>query len=203
MEAAEAYAKQPLRTSVMTPSEVSWALTSPFSTQKLKAWSVYVWVISNVSYDQNLYINKGLVYVTPQDVLHCRKTICDGFAQLFSVLCAEAGIETIKVVGVSKGGSNADERHAWNLAKLDGQWVEVDPTWGSSFQSNFYFAADPELFKYTHYAFDAKQQLSKVRLTRAEFDVQDGLRGGEDPFWRRWHNRADSGEFKRFDLRLR
>ena len=72
----------------MTPSKVSWALTSPFATQKLKAWSVYVWVISSVSYDQNLYIDKGLVYVAPQEVLRSRKTICDGFAQLF-LHCAQ------------------------------------------------------------------------------------------------------------------
>ena len=136
-------------------------------------------------------------------MLRCRKTSCEGYARLFNELCAEAGIEAVKVVGVAKGSGNADERHAWNLVRLDGQWVEVDATWGSSFQSPFYFAPDPALFRFSHFAFDPAQQLSPARFTRAEFDAQDGLGGDSDPWWREWRRHTNSGDLKHFDMKLR
>jgi hypothetical protein len=202
--AASVYAKQPLCARVPTPEEVAWALTSPFTSERLKAWSIYVWLLTNIAYDRKVYTaDRSQVQVAPVEVLRCRKTSCERYARLFNELCAEAGIEAVKVVGVAKGGGIADERHAWSLVRLEGQWVEVDATWGSSFQSLFYFAPNPELFKYSHYAFDREQQLSPARLTRAQFDAQDGIRGDSDPWWRRCRSRADSGELKHFDLQLR
>jgi transglutaminase/protease-like cytokinesis protein 3 len=203
-DAADAVARQPLRARIPTAKEVAWALTSPFASQRLKARAIYAWVCTNITYDRNVYtVQRNQVQITPADVLRCRKTSCEGYARLLIELCAAIGIEAVKVVGVAKGGGNIDERHAWNLVRLDGQWVEVDATWGSSFQSPFYFAPDPELFKWSHYAFDPAQQLSPVRFTRAEFDAQDGLRGDSDPWWREWRRRTEAGELKRFDLRLR
>lgn len=202
-EAAEAFARQPLRARVLSTKEVAWALTSPFASERLKSLAIYTWVCANIAYDRDIYTDhRDRVQVAPLDVLRCRKTSCEGYSRLFNELCAEAGIEAVQVVGVSKHGVLANELHAWNLAKLDGEWVEVDATWGSSFQSPFYFAPDPELFMYSHYAFDRKQQLSP-RLSRAEFDAQDGLRGDSDPWWREWRRRTDAGDLKRFDLRLR
>lgn len=203
-EAAETFARQPLRARVLSTKEVAWALTSPFDSERLKALAIYTWVCANIAYDRDIYTDhRDRVQVAPLKVLRCRKTTCEGYSRLFNELCAEAGIEAVQVVGIAKGGGNATERHSWNLVKLNGAWAEVDATWGSSFQSPFYFAPDPELFKHSHFAFSPKQQLSTVRFTRAEFDAQDGLMGDSDPWWREWRRRTDAGDLKHFDLRLR
>jgi transglutaminase-like putative cysteine protease len=51
--------------------------------------------------------------------------VCLGYAQAYSALMNEAGVETYVVTGeVLSGGS-----HAWNKVNIDGTWLSVDPTW--------------------------------------------------------------------------
>ena len=49
--------------------------------------------------------------------------ICGGYSYAFQYLLQRAGIETI-------WARNYD--HAWNYAKIDGEWYLVDSTWGSN-----------------------------------------------------------------------
>ncbi len=49
---------------------------------------------------------------------------CSGYARAFALLCNRAGLATYLVIGKNlRGGA-----HAWNLVRLDGKWVHVDPT---------------------------------------------------------------------------
>lgn len=53
-------------------------------------------------------------------VLFEKKTVCAGYAQLFALLCARAGITCVTVT--SPG-------HAWNKVRLGNVWYNVDCTW--------------------------------------------------------------------------
>lgn len=196
-------AADPQATTATSTRQLAQRLTANVATQREKAHAIYTWITTHVSYDQRLYTQSALVRVEPAAVLREGKTICEGYARLFNELCAQSGIESVKVVGVTKGGGVATERHAWNLVKLDGKWVEVDATWGSSFHTDFYFATDPTLFQYTHYAQAAAQQLAPVRMSPAQFAAQDGLRGDDDPFWRAYHAKVEDGTYHSFAMTLK
>lgn len=51
------------------------------------------------------------------------KGVCAGYAFALQYLLMRAGIQSYYVVGYAR------ENHAWNLAKIDGEWYYVDATW--------------------------------------------------------------------------
>ena len=69
------------------------------------------------------------------------KGVCKAYAMTFQALAQEAGLETMYVRGKSREGY---EGHAWNFAKVDGQWLALDVTWNdtdgnSNREENEYF----------------------------------------------------------------
>ncbi len=53
------------------------------------------------------------------------KAVCEGYAKSFSLLLNACGVENAYVSGTS----NIGEGHAWNTAKIDGNWYWYDLTW--------------------------------------------------------------------------
>ena len=51
-----------------------------------------------------------------------KKAVCQGFATLFYRLCLELGVDCRVIVGYT------DERHAWNIVRLEGIYYNADPT---------------------------------------------------------------------------
>ncbi len=76
-------------------------------------------LIKNVIYDMD-YAEEQNAY----SALVNGRAVCAGYAYAFQYLLMRAGIESYYVVGKSHG-----EGHAWNLAKIGGQWYYVDLTW--------------------------------------------------------------------------
>lgn len=60
-----------------------------------------------------------------------RKTVCEGFAKAFKLLCDEAKVNCIVVSGKATPAGKASENHAWNIVKLGGNCYHVDVTWDS------------------------------------------------------------------------
>lgn len=58
-----------------------------------------------------------------------RFAVCDGISKAFALMCA---IEEIPVIIVSGTGitSNGSENHAWNIVLVEGEWCNIDATWG-------------------------------------------------------------------------
>lgn len=54
--------------------------------------------------------------------------VCQSYAVAFTALAQEAGVEALYVGGEVDTG----DLHAWNLVKIDGQWLAVDVTWNDS-----------------------------------------------------------------------
>ena len=55
------------------------------------------------------------------------KAVCDGYAAMFQALATKAGLQSVMVLGRTRG-----QAHAWNVVKVDGKWKLVDSTWNDS-----------------------------------------------------------------------
>ena len=85
-----------------------------------KILAVYDYLVVNCSYD--LTYQKRSVF----NVLVENSSVCDGYAQAFILLMNRLGFEDISYVNSSA------LNHAWNIVKLDGEYYNVDATWGDS-----------------------------------------------------------------------
>lgn len=77
---------------------------------------------------------------------------CEGYAKAFGYLARKAGIESVLVTGVTYDGDN----HAWNQAKINGSWYNLDVTWddldNSADKRHTYFLCGDMDFSKTHSA---------------------------------------------------
>ncbi|MBR4081836.1 MAG: hypothetical protein IKK21_08645 [Clostridia bacterium] len=54
------------------------------------------------------------------------KAVCQGIACAFKLLCDQVDIPSLVVIGTIAANQ---ERHAWNIVRIDGQFYHVDCTW--------------------------------------------------------------------------
>lgn len=111
-----------------------------------KTLAIHDWVSENIYYDYDAYYKR-----TPYDsqsaldVLHSRKSVCAGYANLTAALLRAAGVpaKTISeyALGIGSDGTGvfpqevlngeAEANHSWVMAHADGRWITMDPTWDS------------------------------------------------------------------------
>lgn len=91
--------------------------------------AIHDYLIDNIRYDSDT-LSVLPTYTTdpdndnPYGALVNGLAVCLGYASSFQLLMDLAGIECITV-----HGGTADEEHAWNMVRLDGDWYCVDVTW--------------------------------------------------------------------------
>lgn len=107
-------------------------------------------IIDRVSYDLNIIElgSDSAAFAVYEDTAYtqscystfcgtAKTTVCAGYALAFEMLCNAVGIDCIAVLSDS---------HAWNIARLNGNWYYVDCTWddpvtsdGSNVKQYLYF----------------------------------------------------------------
>ncbi len=149
----------------------------------------YYWIATNIKYDNKSLKEKDEGRISLEEysnrqneyeVYKNRKGVCAGYSNLFKWFMDEIEIEAVKISGHIRDERNhfvelneKDFRHAWNAIKLNGEWILIDTTWGTSNQketSEFYFDIKPEFAIITHYPENSKWQLLKKPLTLEEFN---------------------------------
>ena len=60
-----------------------------------------------------------------------KKSVCEGYSELFQYLCYCVGINSTPISGFADGG-----RHMWNAVEIEGEWYQIDLTWGDAFSDN-------------------------------------------------------------------
>lgn len=119
-------------------------LEIPCSNDLEKARAIYVWLAKFISYDDEGY-NSSTYDESDNSalgVLKSRKSVCEGFSNLYQALGRAMNLKIRKVSGYSKGygyeiGQKlAEPNHAWNLIKIEDEWRVFDATWGEGFGSN-------------------------------------------------------------------
>ena len=143
---------------------------SPNFNDKQKVYYIYKWVAENIEYDYEKYKNNMAVECEPEQVITNRKTVCSGYARLFTKLlkCMQYPENNIvNVIGHSKGLGYDIEKvltdestdHEWNAVKLEDNWCLIDVTWGAgsivneAFQKSYteyYLCTPPTQFVRSH-----------------------------------------------------
>lgn len=154
-------------------------LVSGKSTQTEKYQAIFDWVKQNIKYE--------LSDNNPYAVFKNRKGVCQGYANLQTVMCYSQGIPAVVVNGLSNKMG-----HAWTYTCPDGKWKVSDPTnkahWDMSDVQGYAYGwlrlepkdADVELFKddYAVYRYyDYEVNVDKVTTTNSVFVVPYSVGG--------------------------
>ncbi|MGD6779942.1 transglutaminase domain-containing protein [Sutcliffiella horikoshii] len=134
-------------------------LTGGKNSDREKAIAIYEYVAKNVSYDVQKYRNNEFEWDdSALKTLDSMTGVCQDYAYLAIALMRASGVEARYVEG--RAGSPWPGNHAWVEANLDGEWIEMDPTWGSGYidrddkfvaaYNEDYFDPNPDEFKKTH-----------------------------------------------------
>lgn len=176
----------------LTMSELVSLTNEKFKDSIDKAKFIYYWIGFNIDYDHKLIEKKHSTSILeyknlynynryPTQVFIKKIAVCYGYSKLFKYFMDKFGIETEIISGHIRDNRNHyielnsdwDYRHAWNAIKLNGRWILVDSTWGTSLNENiadFYFDIPPERAIITHYPKNSKWQLLEKPLTLKEFN---------------------------------
>lgn len=179
--------------------EIALKITENLSGDSLKLLAIYDWITQNISYDSVLYEKiKNSMYVrnstasrdlsklkplhTCSEILNKKRTICLGYAYLFSAMCNAVGIKNAVVKGYGRTDSLAapTPNHAWVAFRLSDKWYLADPTWDSGIQQGMkdkspdkydyiFLMQEPETFLETHYPLDPLWQLQTSILSIADW----------------------------------
>lgn len=122
--------------------EISEKICEGLTGDYAKAFAISQWVSDNIYYDYDAS-GGGVTAETLSlsHVLETHRTVCGGYSNLFSALCAAQGIEVLNIRGAalndlrSYAETDEGELHEWNYALVDGRGVWVDAGWNSL---NFY-----------------------------------------------------------------
>lgn len=164
---------------------IGQALSSP--SERIKA--IHDFVIWHLSYDYPAYEHGVLPDQRSEAVFAARKAVCAGYARLMSDMGQALGIDVRYITGQVResDGSLAAAGHAWNAAKIDGQWYLIDATWNDQDHRKYpdsnrdegyetmYFLAPPEVFLLDHLPKDERWQLTQFPLKLHDFLRQPKL----------------------------
>lgn len=139
---AETFSKQRIsrvNKAVDELKKIDFEFTEQASAEE-KAKTIFQYVEKNVEYSENLFANdksaKGEAASAgsgAEDYLYSAvfkgKTNCDGYANMYSLLCQINGIQCIEKLYFSEVEGEAG--HTWNCVNVDGKWYNVDCTEGT------------------------------------------------------------------------
>jgi hypothetical protein len=162
----------------------------PFERVKL----IHDWIADNIRYNFEGFISGNLGDNTWTGVLKAKRSVCEGYANLFEQMCVIAGIKSLKVTGFAKGyGYNplkatpGATNHAWNVITIMDNRYLVDVTWDSGYINYFgqsvkdysteYLFADPSRFINSHLPEKPEDQLLTKSLTYEEFNGLPNFHG--------------------------
>lgn len=133
---------------------------------------IWEWVTTNVKYNDPLdpsYRND------PYEVFINKRCVCQGYANILSVMLHSQGIDVINVNGWLGGYGG----HAWNYARIDGTWWVCDPTNGgqhkaasvSQYKTSLIpYSADGNLLDTQDYSFNYTERKLNLNVVKKADD---------------------------------
>ncbi len=162
-----------------------------------RARAAYTWVATHISYDANAYNEGSIPDQSCSRILKRHVAVCQGYANVYKVLCNALGMEAVVIEGYAKAYSYREGQkfegkkpgHAWNAVKVAGRWVLVDATWGSGFGQKvdgdlvnhkrldtYWFDTDPYEFVFAHYPVDTQWLLVPGGLSIHQYEEMPRVR---------------------------
>lgn len=124
--------------------ELAQKITKDCETSYEKVRAVHDYVASNIYYDYDAYYSGVYSNTDALSVLHTKRSVCHGYAQLSAALIRALGIPCEVVSGYGLGLSTTGKwnqnnmtgptNHAWNFAYPDNRLVVFDATWDSDME---------------------------------------------------------------------
>lgn len=176
-------------------SELTEFLFRDIKSNEEKVRIIHDWIALNIAYDVEGYFSGQVEAYDELDVLRTGKSVCQGYANVFSAMCNSAGIENIIIGGYGRGlefsvfggEEKYNANHAWNAVKLSGKWQLIDANWDAGYvggrefirkYSTAYYLPDPAEFIYTHFPEKKEHQFLTSPLSFEEFRKLPFLREG-------------------------
>ena len=162
------------------------------SNQYLRIKALHDFVISWVTYDQEVITTGRRPPQDAQTVFQTRKGVCEGYALLFMALGKTIGTDVVYIEGIIRRDLapinlipmelrilRPDDywtRHAWNAVKIADDWQLVDTTWddGSSYKTD-YLMPPPKAMIISHFPDYLNWQLLYPFQNKANFEKQPFL----------------------------
>jgi len=176
------YALQSPKTQAETVEKLTKYLVTPYENDILKARSIYVWIVNNISYDHKMANDITKKPETIQSILKTKNAICGGYSELFKKMAELAGIRAVYIAGYSRHHSFREKKpfswssHAWNAIEVGGVWYLLDSTWEREIYSKLgksigktYFLKTPKEFILDHLPEDPMWQLLYHPITLQEY----------------------------------
>jgi len=163
-------------------------IVSKESDPMLRVKALHDYVADRIAYDAESYFAGKYPPQDAETVFRTHKSVCAGYAKLLEALGKAAGEEIIYVVGDARTQTSdlSGQGHAWNAAKVNGQWYLIDATWDSGyvdrakgFTKNYrteYLMPPPEVIGITHFPKDQEWQLRSNPINLGEFLRQPMMR---------------------------
>lgn len=91
------------------------------------------YLVENSFYPEDINGESELLW-TAYGPLVNGKAVCQGYADAFNMIMKELDIPVINITGdvedseQAQNNTTIDERHMWNMVKIDGEWLYVDVT---------------------------------------------------------------------------
>lgn len=118
--------------------EISDGICKGLSSDYDKLRAISRWVSDNIYYDHPAY-RKGIPdeCLSLEYMLDKHSSVCGGYSNMTSALCAAQGIRCLNINGKAITGrycyaeNQNGEHHEWNYAIIDGRGIWVDSGWNS------------------------------------------------------------------------
>ncbi len=142
---------------------------------------IYSWVAHHIKYEETISENDSLKNLDlVMYSLNTKQGVCKNYSALFTILCSLVGIESYSVLGYTKINNQfvLTKDHAWNIAKIEGDYFLFDPTWDANCKSfnpknkefEFcYFMNSSNDFIKTHMPYDPVMQLTNYPIKHNDF----------------------------------
>jgi hypothetical protein len=176
------------------------SIDNPRLDDSLRVRAIFEWVTDNIVYDVPMYRRiiqgKDTYNQEAKDVLHNKKGVCEGYANLFADLCNKSGYKCEVITGYARGGvyndrSQRGESHAWNAIQINKTWYLVDCTWAAGSvderdrfhrqRNESYYLVAPSKMIADHYPFDPLWQLNQRPVSLEEYESNQKI--GESGVW--------------------
>ena len=130
-----------------------------------KVCIVYNYIFKNISYDyeyleldkkskrigfNNLStLEKRKIFRTQTlEGIFTKKTVCTGFSYIFKMLLEYLEVESNICIGYYKIGKEKEVPHAWNQVKIDGDWYNIDISYGIEHYDEYEKIGEGKIPKY-------------------------------------------------------
>ena len=168
------------------------SLTANVKDVNTKVKVLHDWICDNIAYDTEMYFSEQEIHDQDyESILKKKKALCSGYTNLMNEMCRLAGIESIGIIGYSKGFGYAGYLHdfcdhAWNAVHIGARWQLIDVTWDAGYidyktfikrYSTEWLHRTPEQFVYSHLPEDETYQYLKTPRTKEEFVAEPYIAG--------------------------